>query len=136
MTVTVNTKTGHGMLVLDITGSATSHNLGNILNPEGVALAILDAVIYIDTAGLSTCDMHVGIGATGTGVAQNDLYDNFPIDGTAGTAWKCVAYAVAGGAMTTPALWSPTTYLTFYTDTAYSTGFVGKMFVRYLRLTD
>ena len=136
MTATINSETGHGMLVIDIAGSASTHNLGNILNPEGVPLAILDAVIYIDTAGLASCDMHVGIGATGTGVTQNQLFDNFGIDGTAGTAWKGVNYAVTQGAMTTPPLWTETLYLTFYTDTAYSTGFVGKMFVRYLRLTD
>jgi hypothetical protein len=136
MTVALNSEVGHGMLELDITGSATTHDLGNFLNPEGVTLFIEAAYIYITTAGLASCDLHVGVGAASTGVGQADLFADFGIDGTAGTLWKGAQLAVTQVAATTPALWHATDYLTFYTDTAYSTGFVGKIFVRYLRCTE
>jgi hypothetical protein len=135
MGVTLNTKVGHGMLVIDIAGSATTHDLGNILNPEGVPLAILETVVYVETAGLATCDCHVGIGAASTGVGQADVII-IQVDSTAGTAWNGTHSVAANTEITVPAIWHAADYMTFYTDTAYSTGFVGKLFCRYLRLTD
>jgi hypothetical protein len=135
MTAEINSKVGHGSLVIDIAGSADSHNLGNILNPEGVPLMILETSLYIVTAGLATCDLHIGVGAASVGVAQNDIVDNFPVDGTAGTAYA-LNHPTAAATAVVPAVWHAVDYITFFTDTAYSTGFVGKLFVRYIRLTD
>jgi hypothetical protein len=136
MGVAINSQTGHGWLVIDITGSATTHNLGNILNPEGVPIKILETVMYIVTAGLADCDLHVGVGLVSVGVGQADIFDDFGIDGTAGTAWNSTHSVAANTEHTTPAIMHATDYFTFYTDTAYSTGFVGKMYSRYVRLTD
>src|SRR3972149_4586563 len=94
MTVSINSETGHGMLVIDIAGSATTHDLGNIANPEGVPLAILDAVLYIDTPGLATSDLHIGVGTASAGVGNADLYADADVAATAGTAWKGGNYAV------------------------------------------
>ena len=136
MTVAINSKTGHGMLVIDITGSAVTHDLGNILNPEGVPLCIVEAFLHIVTPGLATSDLHVGVGAASAGVGNADLFTDADVAATALTVWKGASNAVAQGAATTPAIWTAITYLTFFTDTAYSTGLVAKLFVRYIRLTD
>jgi hypothetical protein len=136
MTVAINSQTGHGSLVIDITGSASTHNLGNIANPEGVPLAILEATLVIVTAGLATCDLHIGVGAASAGVSNNDCGDNVPVDGTAAKAYALVHPTAVNTEITVPAIWTAAKYLTFYTDTAYSTGFVAKLFVRYVRLTD
>jgi len=136
MTVAINSQTGHGMLVVDITGSGTTHDLGNIANPEGVPLLIVEAFLHIVTAGLANSDLHVGVGTASAGVGNADLFADADVAATALTAWKGASNAVAQGAATTPALWTAAKYLTFFTDTAYSTGLVAKLFVRYLRLTD
>ena len=135
MTVEINSTVGHGSLVIYITGSASTHDLGNILNPEGVPLAILETTLYIAHAGLATCDLHIGVGAASVGVAQNDIIDNFPVDGTAGAVYA-LNHPTAAATVIVPATWHADDYITFFTDTAYSTGFIGKLFVRYLRLTD
>jgi hypothetical protein len=136
MTATLNTKYGHGALVIDILGSASSHNLGNILNPEGVPCVILEAELYIEHAGLATCDLHIGVGAASAGVGQNDMGDNVPVDGTAGNVYALIHPTALNTQITVPATWHADDYITFYTDTAYSTGFIGKLFVRYVRLMD
>ena len=134
MAVSLNQSVGHGMMVLDLTGSATTDNLGDFANPEGVPLAILDCIIYVTSPGLANCDLHVGVGAAATGVAQNQLFDNFDVGAAADLAYKGVKYAVAQTAMTTPPIWTETLFLTFFTDTAFSTGFAAKVYVNYLRL--
>ena len=134
MTVAINQETGHGMLEIDITGSATTHDLGNIANPEGVTLVVIAAFLRIVTAGLSTCDLHVGVGTLSQGVGSCDVFDNFPVDGTAEKVYNGIHSVAANTEVTVPALWTAAKYLTFYTDTAYSTGFVGKLFVEYLRV--
>ena len=136
MTAEINSKVGHGALVIDITGSADSHNLGNILNPEGVACVILEAELYIVHAGLATSDLHIGVGAASAGVNQNDMGDNLPVDGTAGLVYALIHPTAVNTSITVPAIWHADDYITFFTDTAYSTGFIGKLFVRYVRLTD
>jgi hypothetical protein len=136
MGVSLNTQVGHGWMVIDIAGSATTHNLGNVINPEGVPIKILESVLYIATAGLADCDLHVGVGLVDVGVGQADIFDDFPVDGTAGKAYNSTHSVAANTAHTTPAIMHATDYFTFYTDTAYSTGFVGKLYCRYVRLTD
>ena len=134
MAVSLNQSIGHGMMVLDLTGSATETNLGDFANPEGVPLAILDCIIYVTSPGLATCDLHVGVGAAATGVAQNQLFDNFDVGAAADLAYRGVTFAVTQVAMTTPPIWSEALFLTFFTDTAFSTGFTAKVYVNYLRL--
>jgi len=105
MTVEINSGSGHGSLVIDITGSASTHDLGNILNPEGVPLAILESTLYIVSPGLANCDLHIGVGAASAGVAQNDVATNFPVDGSAGDAYACTHPTAAVTQISAPAIW-------------------------------
>jgi len=136
MTATINTQVGHGHLVIDLVGSALTNDMGNVLNPEGVACVITGAMLYVEHAGVATSDLHIGIGAASTGVAQNDVGDNVPVDLTAGHVQNLVHPTAANTELTVPAIWHATDYLTFFVDTALSTGFIGKLFVDYIRLTD
>lgn len=135
MTVAINSQTGFGRLVIDITGSGTTHDLGNIANPEGVPLFITEAFLVIGTPGLANSDLHIGVGAASAGVGNADLFADADVAATALTAWKGAQLAVTQVAATTPAVWTAALYLTFFTDTAYSTGLVAKLFVSYLRLS-
>jgi hypothetical protein len=135
MTVEINSETGHGMLVIDIAGEATAaHCLGSIANPEGVDLLILEAFLYIITpAGLAST-LHVGVGTVGAD--SHDLNDGALLNGTAGTCWNGMHPVAADAEMSTPAYWTAETFLNFTTAAQVSTSFVGKYFVRYVRLED
>jgi hypothetical protein len=136
MSAVVNSSgVGHGALVIDITGEAATHDVFNILNPEGVPIAILESTMYIVTPGLANCDLHIGVGAASTGVGQNTICDNFPVDGGAGTCYA-LTHPTAAATLIVPTIVTAAQYITGFTDTAFSTGFVGKLFLRYIRLTD
>lgn len=135
MTVAINTQTSHGMLVIDIAGEATAaHCLGSILNPEGVDLLILEAFLYIITPAGAASTLHVGVGTEGED--SHDLNDGCLLNGTAGTCWNGMHAVAADAEMSTPAYWTSAKYLNFTTAAQVSTSFVGKYFVRYVRLED
>ncbi|HPS41368.1 MAG TPA: hypothetical protein PK040_02105, partial [Anaerolineaceae bacterium] len=66
MTVALSSE-GKGFLTVDITGVASAANagMGQILNPEGVRLAITRVYAYFATGSTGAANLDVGIGASG-----------------------------------------------------------------------
>ena len=65
MTVSINTQTGKGLLVLDYVGEAVVGLQGNIANPEGVTLLVTNSYYYCIAPATLAATMGVGIAATG-----------------------------------------------------------------------
>lgn len=135
MAVAINSQTGKGALVIDITGAAAIGSQGGILNPEGADLLITDAFLYVVTPSTAAATFNIGIGATATTDA-NDIVSAMDLNATgAGTAWCAVARTAASeAALTTPALWTSAKYLTFTSAAASAVGLVAKLYVKYIRL--
>jgi len=134
MTATINTQTGRGCLVVDFVGEVATGAQGSILNPEGVPLLITHAYWYQHVAAGAAATLQVGIGTLAA--ASSDIINALAINATAGTVWNGKATTDASkAALTTPAIWTPTTYLNFTTAAASALGAVGKMLVEYIRLT-
>jgi len=133
MTVSIESDELRGMLCIDIVGvaSAAAAGMGQILNPEGVALGILRTYAYFATGSTGAANLDVGVAATG--VKATDILSTFDmIQATVGgKLFYCQAVPVneTEDAVT----WSATQYITF-TGSATSVGLAGKLFVEYIRL--
>ena len=86
MTVTINSQTGKGLLVLDYVGEATITALqGNIANPENEILLITETYCWLVTPSTGAATIDVGHAATG--VTDASFHSAFPLNGGAGTTW-------------------------------------------------
>ena len=133
MTVSINSLTGKGALVIDYTGQAAVGNQGNILNPEGVTLLITNTYAYCVTAATAAATLAMGVAATG--VSNSDCHAALTLDAVAETAWMGYHPAVTqDAALTAPALWTATTYLTFTTAAQSALPAVWKFYVEYIRV--
>ncbi len=132
MTVALSSE-GKGFLTVDITGVASAANagMGQILNPEGVRLAITRVYAYFATGSTGAANLDVGIGASGA--KASDILSAFDmIEATVGgKAFFGVQVPVNEAEQTV--IWETTEYLTF-TGSASSVGLAGKLFVEYIRL--
>lgn len=134
MTATVRSTSQKGKLVIHYVGEAAIGNQGNIANPEGETLLITRCYTYLITPSTGAATLDVGVAATG--VDNGDLHGALPLNGGAGTGWQGYEMGQAqDAALTTPALWTPTTFITFTTAAADATPCVADIFIEYTRLT-
>jgi len=133
MTVAINNQ-GHGCLTIDITGvaSTAAAGIGEILNPEGVAVTITQAWLEIITA--STGAANLGCGLKATGVKGTDLWNDGAVNGlTAGSLSNCFApQDTAETEATDPVDWEADEYITF-TGSATTAGLSARLHVKYIR---
>ena len=136
MTASINSDAQKGKFCVEITGEAAIGLQGNILNPEGVALHIVNGYLYVETAATAAATLNIGVGASGAD--NDDLISAFDIQGaTVGGVYKVIGTDLASeGAMTTPKglAWAANSYLTLTSAAASAVGFAGKLYLEYLRL--
>jgi hypothetical protein len=120
-----------GYLVIPLTGALlfAGGEIAAVANPEGVPLIIVDAKIYVDTPSTGAANIDVGLAANAT-TSDNDMINALAINGAiTGKAYHgMTALAAKGEAQ----VWDTTQYLTA-TGSADSRGFVGRLFVQYIR---
>lgn len=120
-----------GTLEIPLTGNAlfAGGEIAAQLNPEGVPLIIVDVKLYVDTPSTGGCNINVGIAANGT-TSDTDMINALAINGAiTGKAYHgMTALAAKGEAQ----VWGATEYITA-TGSASSAGFVGRLFVDYIR---
>lgn len=125
-----------GFLKVHLVGDATVAGLlGQVANPEGVLLQIVEGWIYFVTQSAAANTMNVGIAATGVDNAQ--LLSAFPGNSATGTCWTVVTRAAAEAAATgtqSGALWPAADFLTVTNAANASTGMVADLYLKYIRL--
>ena len=139
MTVTLDTGDGQmGFMQINLAGNATAAGaVGEVLNPEGVDLHIIEGYLYFEVASTLASTFNIGIGATGSD--SSDLMSAFLMNQTAGTVWQVIGKDLASeGAMTTPrgVNWDTAEYLTVTSAAQVSTGLKAVLLLKYLRLCD
>lgn len=134
MTVARNYEGQGGVMTIDITGvaSTAAAGIGEILNPEGVDVTIVEAWLEIIAASTGAANLSCGIAATGT--AATDLWNAGAVNGlTAGSLSNCFARQdTAETEVTDPADWGAAQYITF-TGSATTVGLSARLHVRYIR---
>lgn len=130
MTAIVTSET-KGWLQIDLAGvvATTGGAIASVANPEGTTLIPVQAVLYVTTASTGAANISIGIGATAT-TSATDFINALAINGVSVPA----AYngPVLDAKTALPAVWTTTSYLTV-TGSADSSGFVGKLYVQYIR---
>jgi len=120
-----------GCLEIPLTGALlfAGGEIAAVLNPEGVPLIITDVKLYVDTPSTGACNLSAGIAADGV-TSDTDLINALAINGAiTGKAYHgMTALAAKGEAQ----IWGTTEYITA-TGSASSVGFVGRLFVKYIR---
>lgn len=120
-----------GCLEIPLAGAVlfAGGEVGAVLNPEGVPLIIQDVKIYVDTPSTGGANINVGIAANAT-TSDTDMINALAINGAiTGKAYHgMTALAAKGEAQ----VWGATEYVTA-TASADSSGFVGRLFVQYIR---
>lgn len=121
-----------GYIEIPLTGAAlfAGGEIGAVKNPEGVPLIITDVKIYVDTPSTGGCNISVGIAANGT-TSDTDMINALAINGaiTGKVYHGMTALAAKGEGQ----VWGATEYITA-TGSASSAGFVGRLFVQYIRV--
>ena len=127
-----------GYMKINLVGNAVAAGaVGEVLNPEGQALHIIEGYLYFEVASTAASTFNIGIGATGSD--SSDLMSAMLMNKTAGTVWKVIGTDLASeGAMTTPrgVDWAATEYLTVTSAAQASTGLKATLLIKYLRLGD
>lgn len=121
-----------GYVEIPLTGALlfAGGEIGAKLNPEGVPLIITDAKLYIDTPSTGAANILIGIAANAT-TSDNDMVNALAINGAVtGLAYHAMTALAAKGAAQ---VWGATEYITA-TGSADSRGFVGRLFVKYIRV--
>jgi len=135
MTIAVNNE-GRGTLTIDITGVASTANggIGALLNPEGVALLITKSTFHFIAPSTGAANLGVGIGATAA-TKGTDVLNDLDVNGVAAASWYNghARQNTAKTAITAPATWGATEYLTF-TGSATTAGLSGRLYLEYIRL--
>jgi hypothetical protein len=120
-----------GCLEIPLTGALlfAGGEIAAVANPEGVPLIIVDVKIYVDTPCTGAADINVGLAADAV-TSDTDMINALAINGAiTGKAYHgMTALAAKGEAQ----VWGTTQYLTA-TGSADSRGFVGRLFVQYIR---
>lgn len=133
MTATINDQVQKGLLAIDIVGEAAIGLQGNIANPEGVDLLITEAFLHIKTGATAAATFNIGIGASGAD--NSNLMSAFDVNApNDNTCWNVVARVASEAAMTTPALWLSTRFLTLTSAAASAEGLTATLYVKYIRL--
>ena len=133
MTIETLLVDGRGFLRIGLTGAASVANagLGQLLNPEGVRLAIIRSYAYFATGSTGAANLDIGIGTTG--VKATDILSTFDmIEATVGgKMFYC--QAVPANETEEAVIWEVGEFVTF-TGSATSVGLAGDLFLEYVRL--
>jgi hypothetical protein len=120
-----------GCLEIPLTGALlfAGGEIAAVANPEGVPLIIVDVKIYVDTPSTGAANINVGLAADAV-TSDTDMINALAINGAiTGKAYHgMTALAAKGEAQ----VWGLTQFLTA-TGSADSRGFVGRLFVQYIR---
>ena len=122
-----------GTFAIPLTGALlfAGGEIASVANPEGKLLTFVDVKLYVGTASTGAANINVGIAANGTTSASN-LISALAINGSiAGKTYHGMTALAAKGEQFT---WGLTQFLTA-TGSADSTGFVGTLFISYIRVT-
>ena len=126
---------GRGALAYYLTG-ATSTDAGGIAaipNPEGAPILITRATLYVESGSTGNAALSIGVAANAT-TSDTDILNALDTNGADGKVYN--GFVMQNGAKTeisAPTLWSSDKYLTV-TGAADSSGFVGYLFLEYLRV--
>ena len=120
-----------GNLEIPLAGAAlfAGGEVGTLLNPEGVPLIIVDVKLYVDTPSTGAANLNVGIAVNAT-TSDTDMINALAVNGAiTGKAYHgMTALAAKGEAQ----VWGASEYITA-TGSASTAGFVGRLFVQYIR---
>ena len=120
-----------GYIEIPLNGAAlfAGGEVAAVLNPEGVPVIITDVKLYVDTPSTGAANLSVGIAANGT-TSDTDMINALAVNGAiTGKAYHgMTALAAKGEAQ----VWGATEYITA-TGSASTAGFVGRLFVQYIR---
>lgn len=130
MTASINYNTG-GALVIDYVGEAAIGLQGNILNPEGVDLLVIESYFYLETAATAAATLNVGLAASG--VDDSALHGALPINGGNGLWYMGLHPAVTQDGALTAGVWGAAEFLTLTTAAASAADCVAKLYIKYLR---
>lgn len=138
MTVVNPNAVGNGnFLSVPLAGVAatTGGAIAAIANPEGVTLQILRSYLLVSTQSAGAANVSVGVAADAT-TSASDMISALAVNSvTSGTVY---AGSVGGDAskdslVAAPAPWTATKYVTV-TGSATTAGFVGTLFIEYIRI--
>ncbi len=125
-----------GYLKIDLVGDATVAGLlGQVLNPEGVDLLVVEGWYHSTTPATAAATQNWGFAATG--VDNNALASAFPVNAVANTDWTIVARGASEAAATgaqNATRWGAAQYLTVTNAAQASTGLVGSIYLKYIRM--
>lgn len=131
MTVAINYETG-GAMVIDFTGEAAIGLQGNIANPEGVDLLVIESYFYLETPATLAATLNVGLAATG--VDDSALHGALPLNGGSGLWYMGLHPAVTQDGALTAGVWGAAEFLTLTTAAQSALPCVGKLYIKYLRV--
>lgn len=120
-----------GYISIPLTGALlfAGGEVAAVANPEGVPLIITDVKIYVDTPSTGAANLSVGLAANAT-TSDTDMINALAVNGAlTGLAYHGMTALAAKGAAQ---VWGTTQYLTA-TGSASTVGFVGRLFVSYIR---
>lgn len=133
MTVSTVLSDQRGFHKIALTGVASVANAGQgeVVNPEGVRLAIVRSYIYFRTGSTGAGNLDVGIGLTG--VKATDILSTFDvIEATVGAkAFYCQAVPV--NETEEAVIWEIGEFITF-TGSATLVGLDADLYLEYIRL--
>ncbi len=126
---------GRGMHRIGVTGVASTANagIGQLVNPEGIRLAIIRSYMYFATGSTGAGNLDIGIGLTG--VKATDILSTFDmIEATVGgKMFNCQAIPV--NETEEAVIWEAGEFVTF-TGSATLVGLAGDLYLEYIRLED
>ena len=121
-----------GYIEIPLAGAAlfAGGEVAAVKNPEGVPVIITDVKLYVDTPSTGAANLSVGIAANGT-TSDTDMINALAVNGAiTGVAYHGMTALAAKGAAQ---VWGATEYITA-TGSASTAGFVGRLFVQYIRV--
>ena len=127
-----------GFMKINLVGNATAAGaVGEVLNPEGQDLHIIEGYLYIETAAGLASTFNIGIGATGSDAS--DIASAILMNQAAGKVFRLIGTDLASeGDMTSPrgVNWDSAEYLTVTSAAQVSTSLKACILLKYLRLGD
>jgi hypothetical protein len=136
MAVTAINTRGKGWCSIDFTGvvATTGGAIASVLNPEGVALIVTRALLYVTTNSTGAANLTIGTGTSAT-TDYSNMMTATAMAAAAGKIYTCSAYSASiATEVTAPGVWLATQYINI-TGSASTVGLVGTLYVEYLQAT-
>lgn len=133
MAVTTYTP-GRGWLAIDFVGvtATTGGAIASVLNPEGQALIVTNAVVYLSANSTGAANLTIGIGASAT-TDYNDMVTATAMAAAAGKVYTAAAISASiATEITAPGVWGASEYVNI-TGSASTAGLAGTLYIEYLR---